>query len=259
MNSTPHFIDIQSKTNPRFLELKKLAQDNLASRKLGKVWVEGDHLCRAAITRGLQPQVMVVNELGLSQLSQLGLTPAPTTLVLADKLWQEISSLPSPANVAYLIDLPTGLVINPLAPTVVLDRLQDPGNVGSILRSASAFGFQQIISLKGSCALWSPKVLRASMGANFALTLIEGQSIEDVALLKLPLLATSSHEGEYVGKAPLPWPCAWIMGHEGQGVQIALEQMATQKLRINQPGGEESLNVAAAAAICLFASSLSSP
>jgi TrmH family RNA methyltransferase len=131
--------------------------------------------------------------------------------------------------------------------------------VGSILRSASAFGFQQIISLKGSCALWSPKVLRASMGANFALTLLEGKSIEDIALLKLPLLATSSHEGEYVGKAQLPWPCAWIMGHEGQGVQIALEQMATQKLRINQPGGEESLNVAAAAAICLFASSLSSP
>lgn len=75
-------------------------------------------------------------------------------------------------------------------------------------------------------------------------------------MLKVPLLATSSHEGSFVGKTHLPWPCAWVLGHEGQGVQAALEQMATQKLRINQPGGEESLNVAAAASICLFASSL---
>lgn len=256
MNASPTLIDIQSKTNPRFLELKKLAQDNIASRKLGKIWLEGDHLCRAAITRGLQPSTMVVNALGLSQLREFGLPTAPTTLLLADKLWQELSSLPSPASVAYLIDLPLNPEINPLAATVVLDRLQDPGNVGSILRSASAFGFQQIISIKGSCALWSPKVLRSSMGAHFALTLIEGKSVEDISMLKVPLLATSSHEGSFVGKTHLPWPCAWVLGHEGQGVQAALEQMATQKLRINQPGGEESLNVAAAASICLFASSL---
>lgn len=257
MNSIPSFLEIQSRSNPRFLELKKLAQDNVASRKLGKVWLEGDHLCRAAITRGLQPQVMVLNQLGLTQLNIFGLRPAPTTLILADNLWQEISSLPSPANVAYVIDMPNSKTIQASAPTVVLDRLQDPGNVGSILRSASAFGFQQIISLKGTCALWSPKVLRASMGAHFALTLIEGKAIEDVATLKIPLLATSSHAGEIVGKTSLPWPCAWVLGHEGQGVQADLEQMATQKLRIHQPGGEESLNVAAAAAICLFASSLS--
>ena len=72
--------------------------------------------------------------------------------------------------------------------------------------------------------------------------------------LQVPLLATSSHQGDYLHRAALPWPCAWVLGHEGQGVGAALSARATQFVRIVQPGGEESLNVAAAAAICLHAS-----
>ena len=72
--------------------------------------------------------------------------------------------------------------------------------------------------------------------------------------LGVPLLATSSHQGEFLHRAMLPWPCAWVFGHEGQGVGAALAQRAERLVRIVQPGGEESLNVAAAAAICLHAS-----
>jgi RNA methyltransferase, TrmH family len=72
--------------------------------------------------------------------------------------------------------------------------------------------------------------------------------------LRAPLLATSSHEGDLLHRATLPWPCAWVFGHEGQGVSATLMASASRKLRIVQPGGEESLNVAAAAAICLHAS-----
>ena len=100
----------------------------------------------------------------------------------------------------------------------------------------------------------SPKVLRAGMGAHFALNLIEGASIEHLEPLRVPLLATHVHEGDFLHRAKLPWPCAWIMGHEGQGVSAALEARAALRIRIAQPGGEESLNVAAAAAICLHAS-----
>lgn len=137
---------------------------------------------------------------------------------------------------------------------MVLDRLQDAGNVGSILRSAAAMGFAQVLAIKGTAALWSPKVLRAGMGAHFALHLVEGLAPEDLAGLGVPMLVTSSHRGDFLHQAALPWPCAWVLGHEGQGVGPVLESMASRSVRIVQPGGEESLNVAAAAAICLHAS-----
>jgi RNA methyltransferase, TrmH family len=130
--------------------------------------------------------------------------------------------------------------------------------VGSILRSASAFGFKQVLAIKGSAALWSPKVLRAGMGAHFGLHLVEGLSADDLNALDMPWVATSSHQGPFLhtllAEAKLPMPCAWLMGHEGQGVSAALAERATVHVRIAQPGGEESLNVASAAAICLHAS-----
>ncbi|RZL41146.1 MAG: RNA methyltransferase, partial [Variovorax sp.] len=86
------------------------------------------------------------------------------------------------------------------------------------------------------------------------LRLVEGLALEDLSALGVPLLATSSHGGDLLHRAALPWPCAWLMGHEGQGVSPALEARATHRIRIAQPGGEESLNVGAAAAICLHAS-----
>jgi len=165
-----------------------------------------------------------------------------------------ISGLESPAGVGFVWDLPKVTTLDAGQAAVVLDCLQDAGNVGSILRSAAAFGFGQVLALKGTAALWSSKVLRAGMGAHFALRLIEGLSVADLAALDVPLLVTSSHQGDLLHQAELPWPCAWVLGHEGQGVSAALEAIAAQSVRIAQPGGEESLNVAAAAAICLHAS-----
>ena len=165
-----------------------------------------------------------------------------------------LSGLESPAPMAFVLDLPPAAEVQPDAPSVVLDRLQDAGNVGAVLRSAAAFGFRQVLALKGTAALWSPKVLRAGMGAHFGLRLVEGLGVDDVAALAVPLLVTSSHQGDFLHQARLPWPCAWVLGHEGQGVDAQLAARATQQVRIAQPGGEESLNVAAAAAICLHAS-----
>jgi len=132
--------------------------------------------------------------------------------------------------------------------------VQDAGNVGSILRSAAAFGVAQVLALKGTAALWSPKVLRAGMGAHFGLRLVEGASREALDALGVPLLATSPQADEEIHRAPLAWPCAWLLGHEGQGVDPALARRCTRMLRIPQPGGQESLNVAAAAAVCLYES-----
>ncbi|MDV7402714.1 TrmH family RNA methyltransferase, partial [Arthrospira platensis SPKY1] len=106
--------------------------------------------------------------------------------------------------------------------------------------------------------LWSPKVVRAGMGAHFALHILEAVDEAALGALQVPLVATSSHQGDWVHQAKLPWPCAWVLGHEGQGVSAGLLSQAQLTVRIAQPGGEESLNVAAAAAICLHASAVSS-
>jgi len=247
-------IAIHSRDNAFVKDLRRLAQDTTAYRKQGRVWLEGDHLCRAALARGLRASVAVFSESFWSSARVEYVQDAIKTIVLADALFADISGLESPARMGFILDLPTPAALRADVATVVLDRVQDAGNVGSILRSASAFGFRQVVAIKGSAALWSPKVLRAGMGAHFALDLIEGVGLEDAQALQVPLVVTSSHAGDYLHRAALPWPCAWVMGHEGQGVSAALEERAALRIRIAQPGGEESLNVAAAAAICLHAS-----
>ena len=253
MTSAP-VTAIRSRDNPFVKDLRKLAQDSTAYRKQGCVWLEGDHLCRAALARGLRASVAVFSEsfwpLAQAEYAQ----EAIKIVVLADALFVDISGLESPARMGFIMDLPTPVAVLPNVATVVLDRVQDAGNVGSILRSASAFGFRQVIAIKGSAALWSPKVLRAGMGAHFALQLIEAAEHSALDALQVPMLVTSSHGGVFLHQAVLPWPCAWILGHEGQGVSAALEEKAAHRIRIAQPGGEESLNVGAAAAICLHTS-----
>lgn len=249
---------ITSRDNPLIKELRKLSQDSTAYRKQGRVWLEGDHLCRAALTRGLKPALAVFSEsfwpLAQAEYAQAAIK----TIVIADTLLPEISGLESPARMGFVVDLPAAGSLRPGAASVILDRVQDAGNVGSILRSAAAFGFVQVIALKGSAALWSPKVLRAGMGAHFALQLVEGVEPGALEALEVPIVVTSSHQGDFLHQQKLPMPCAWAMGHEGQGVSDDLMARAALKVRIDQPGGEESLNVAAAAAICLYASSVGS-
>jgi TrmH family RNA methyltransferase len=247
---------ITSRDNALLKELRKLSTDNTAYRKAGRFWIEGDHLCSAALQRGVKPAAMVVSESFWPLAPVEYAQAAIKTIVIPDVLFKELSGLESPAKVGFVLDLPGDIAIQSGVATVILDRVQDAGNVGSILRSAGAFGFRQVLALKGSAALWSPKVLRAGMGAHFGLTLIEGVELAALDALQVPLVVTSSHQGELIQNLRLPKPCAWAMGHEGQGVCQELMDRASHFARIGQPGGEESLNVAAAAAICLHASTL---
>lgn len=247
---------VTSRDNTLLKDLRRLSQDNTAYRKQGRVWLEGDHLCRAALARGQKPAVAVFCESFWPLAPAEWAQAAIKTIVIPDLLMAGISGLESPARMGFVLDLPAPATLAPGAASLILDRVQDAGNVGSMLRSAAAFGFSQVLALKGTAALWSPKVLRAGMGAHFALQLMEGLAPEDLDALTVPLLVTSSHHGEFLHQQALPMPCAWAMGHEGQGVSDALMGRAGLKVRIDQPGGEESLNVAAAAAICLYASSL---
>ncbi len=256
--SAPLAQHISSRDNAFLKDLRRLSQDSTAYRKQHRFWVEGEHLCQAALARGVAPVVAVFSESFWPQASLNWAQAAGKNVVLPDALFSGISALESPASMGFVFDLPVAGALRPDLASVILDRVQDAGNVGSILRSASAFGFRQIIALKGTAALWSPKVLRAGMGAHWGLQLLEGLVLADLAALTLPIVVTSSHRGSWLHQAlkegRLPMPCAWALGHEGQGVSAELEKLAGLHVRIAQPGGEESLNVAAAAAICLHAS-----
>ena len=246
---------IRSRDNPLLVQLRKLNADPAAYRKLGTLWVEGEHLCSAWLQRGGAVAQAVITDAAWEDPALRALAGhAASVAVVPPPLMAGISTLESSPPLAFCVPWNGPGELRPGAPSLVLDRLQDAGNVGNLLRSASAFGFTQVAALKGTVALWSPKVLRAGMGAHFALQLVEG--VEEAALqaLGVPLLAGSSHAAHAIHQVALPWPCAWIMGHEGQGVCAALMNRCAQVLRIPQPGGEESLNVAAAGAVCLYES-----
>ena len=248
-------VSVRSRDNPLLVRLRKLARDPAGYRKAGELWLEGEHLCDALRRRGARPQQAVLAESAWQQPALRALAQwAPRVVVLPDALFDGLSALPSPARLGFVLATPAAPAIDPGAASVVLDRVQDAGNVGSILRSAAAFGVGQVLALQGTAALWSPKVLRAGMGAHFGLRLIEGLGIADLAALRVPLLGTSLDSADLLPAAPLPQPAAWVLGHEGQGVSAELLARCARVLRIPQPGGEESLNVAAAAAVCLYES-----
>ena len=133
---------IQSRDNTFVKDLRRLAQDSSAYRKQGRVWLEGDHLCRAALARGLAPAVAVFSEsfwpLAPVQYAQAAIK----IIVLADALFADISGLESPSQMGYVMDLPATPALQPTMAAVVLDRVQGAGNVGSSLRSAAAFAGQ---------------------------------------------------------------------------------------------------------------------
>lgn len=244
---------ISSRDNPRLKQLRRQLRAPSAYREGGSVWLEGEHLLQACLARGgALRSVLVSTSAWLHEPLRALAQAAPEVLLLDDARFGELSALQPNVAIGALVDPPPAGELRGDVDTLVLDRLQDAGNVGSVLRSAAALGVQQVAALPGTAALWSPKVLRAGMGAHFALRLHEEVLPEAFGALRQPWVATDSRDGQPLHRCVLPQPCVWVLGHEGQGVAPALRARCALTVRIEQPGGEESLNVAAAAAICLY-------
>ena len=260
MSVQTQVLMIEARDNPLLVRLRKLARDPAAYRKQGELWLEGEHLCTALRERGLRPLQAIISADAWQRPSWHALAQwALRVAVVPSRLFKDFSALPSSGpsdgQLGFVMQLPEVAPITCDVNTLVLDRIQDAGNVGSILRTAAAFGVTQVLALKGTAALWSPKVLRAGMGAHFGLRLTEGLGLEELsasALSRLPWVGTALSAKLLLHQAVLPSPCAWIVGHEGQGVDATLLARCAQVVRIPQPGGEESLNEAAAAAVCLY-------
>ncbi len=246
---------IASADNPAFKALRRRSMAAGSSREPDVAWLEGIHLAEAFVASGGVPEQVVIGASACdrAEVGALLERMAVDAVVLDDALFDRVSLLvhgirlltiaPRPRPVK-----PTGLV----ATSVLLDRVQDPGNVGSILRSAAAAGICDVYLSSGCAAAWSPKVLRAAMGAHFVLRLFEDCDLVGERLSSaIPWVATSPHARRALYEADLTRPVAWVFGTEGQGLPAPLVDDAAA-VRIPQPGHGESLNVAAAAAVCFF-------
>lgn len=250
-------LRVLSRDNPRLRLCRRLAGDSTAYREEGVAWIEGDHLVQACAQSGRAMRLALLAESAFEARADLrawaGL--AAEVLVTPDALFAQVSGLPSPSGLGVLVEVAPHGEIDLDADTVLLDRVQDAGNVGSILRSACALGVPQVLALAGTAGLWSPKVMRSAMGAHFSLRLSEGLRIQDLPPRTAPWVATDPRADVALHQCRLPTPCVWVFGHEGQGLSQEILSRCEQRVRIEQPGGQESLNVAAAAAICLYEAS----
>jgi TrmH family RNA methyltransferase len=250
---------ISSRDNLLYKELKHLATSSQARRKAGRTLLDGVHLCEAYLQHVGLPSLCVASETAMAH-AEVAMIVArceaekTQCIVLPDALFNSLSQVEHGINLFFVIDTPQIEAPQVLTQSaVLLDNLQDPGNLGSILRSAAAAGIEQVFCSPGTAFSWSPKVLRAGMGAHFLLNIVENVDLANlIRTSKVPVLATSSHVQKRLYDIDLAQPVAWLFGHEGQGVAEDLLALATHQVTIPQLGAIESLNVAASAAICFF-------
>lgn len=250
---------ISSRENPLYKELKQLASSSQARRKAGRTVLDGVHLCDAYLQHAGAPLICVVSETAHENAEVASVllkcdAARVQCVVFPDALYAALSQVEHGIGLLFVIDTPHQNKAEMLHQSaVLLDNLQDPGNLGSILRSAAAAGIADVYCSAGTASPWSPKVLRAGMGAHFLLRIFEGVDlIELVADAQISVIATSSHADHRLYDLDLTGPVAWLFGHEGQGVSAELLAQATHQIAIPHLGAIESLNVAASAAICFF-------
>jgi TrmH family RNA methyltransferase len=247
-----------SRDNPLVKTLRRLAA---GGRRETSVLLDGVHLCQSWLALHGQPDRAIFDAARLSHpelypdLAALVRQVEPGRAVSLDAaLMKEFAAVESGQGVVFVVTSPTSeLPENIDENCVLLDRIQDPGNVGTLLRASAAAGVKRVLMAVGSAAAWSPKVLRSGQGAHFALHIHE--HIDPVALLarvRVPVVATALDGAIDLYKAELPARCMWVFGHEGQGVAQELLDRATLKVVITHEPAVESLNVAMAATLCLF-------
>ncbi|WP_180126443.1 MULTISPECIES: RNA methyltransferase [unclassified Acinetobacter] len=248
-------IYLESKDNPKIKHLRGLIEQNAYRKKQGQTVLEGTHLVLSWLDskRPIKSIFTTEQAINHADFDRIAEQYQGAVFILSESLYKDISTLGTSIACLAIVDLPSSSeALNYSEDTLILDNIQDPGNVGTLLRSAAAAGIEQVVCTKGSASLWSPRVLRAGMGAHFSLNTFENIALEDILTkFKIPVYATSSHQSENLYSKNLRKQCVWILGNEGQGVSEYALQHA-EAVAIPQPGGQESLNVAIAGSICFF-------
>jgi TrmH family RNA methyltransferase len=248
---------ISSPHNEEIKQLARLVQNSRERRKQGLMVLEGIHLAEACLATPQPPHRLYLNE-AASQHAEvqalLARLPASVTLImLPESIMAKVSALTTPPELLALCERPQPPLPAADAPRVVLEDIQDPGNLGTILRCAAASGVRDVLLSKGCVDVYSPKVLRAGMGAHFVLHIHEQVDLQ-AALADFTgrTLVTYLEGSCSLYSQDLTGPVALVFGNEGAGVSQDLLALADARVRIPMPGHAESLNVAMAATVCLF-------
>jgi TrmH family RNA methyltransferase len=249
---------LTSRDNPRVKRWAKLAQDARYRRAEKRALIEGPHLLAAALEHGCKLLSIFATEDGAASaeigalIRRSGLRP----VLLSKGLFRSVVDAETPAGVAAEIGIPEPQK-DATSRIVFLEGVQDPSNVGAIIRSAAAFSVERVVLDQGCADAWSPKALRAGMGGHFALEVHEAARLsEEIELFKGTLACAVPRGGVPLAQAPLNGSVGWVFGAEGRGLSEETLGRASVRVTIPMaPGGAESLNVAAAAAICLYETS----
>lgn len=248
---------ITSRDNPFYKSLHRLSSSARERRETGQTLLDGAHLLRAFLDAGGKPSHLLVNEPALQDgeiVALLKACPDVLQTQLDDALFAQLSELKTPNGLLALIDIPPAKVeVAHSQFALLLEDIQDPGNLGSILRSAAAAGCDAVFLSQGCADAWSPRVLRAGMGGHFVLSILESADLLKVAAqFSGKILAASLQAQESLYASNLRGKLAFAIGNEGAGLSPALQDAVQERFIIPMPGSVESLNAAAATAVCLF-------
>lgn len=250
---------ITSQQNPLFKELKQLAQSSSARRKSGKTILDGIHLAQMYLKSDTRPLLCAFTATAQTHEEAKEVIEAcwnngVECIELSEANYRVLSPVEHGVGLLFVIKTPQKAWNETLTTSALLiDGIQDPGNLGTILRTAVATGVDRIFCSPHTVAAWSPKVMRAGMGAHFSLNIYENIELERVIdTAKVSIVATSSHAAETLYEADLNRMVAWLVGNEGQGVAEPLMKKATLQVSIPQSMDIESLNVSVATAVCLY-------
>jgi len=255
-NSGMKLKSVVSRDNPRYKQLVKLASSAQARKREGLSLLDGVHLVAAYLRHVGVPDTLAVSQSGAAHPEIAAILQGfeGEVLQLPDNLFAAVSQVEHGVGIVAAAATPRpALPPRITGDCLLIEHLQDPGNLGSLLRSAAAAGVRQVLLSEQAVYAWSPKVLRAGQGAHFGLTIHEGVDLLQVLpRIEAPVLATSSHAQATIYDADLTAPVAWLFGNEGAGVSATMLQAARLRVSIPMVGATESLNVAAAGAICMF-------
>jgi RNA methyltransferase, TrmH family len=238
---------ITSHQNARVKELRAA----FASRaKEEKIAVEGDHLVTEALRSGITNALLFVRENYTNKI--------PTgidTLHLTQDVFDKAVATETPQGIALLFEPPTPAIQPGAALILIAAGLQDPGNLGTLIRSAEAFGATQFVTTAETVSPWNQKCIRASAGSVFRMPMLLGQTTQQIAALKIKIFAAVANGSAPFTSADLTQPCALLIGNEGAGLSAELLALASEKISIPMPGKIESLNAAIAGSLLLYEAS----
>lgn len=242
---------IISPDNPTFKSLKRLANSSRERRKQGKCLLEGWHLVESYKSRYGAPELVLLTERTAS-FNKSGLLDS-NTVSISERLFSELSQVATPTGVLAVISTPQPSNNTPGDFCLLLESIQDPGNLGTILRTAASVGCKQIYLSQDSVFAWSPKTLRAGQGAHFFLDIFE--DIDLASFVKSyhgRVLAAVATGGQSLFEVDLSGAVALLIGNEGAGLSKELLKIVRELITIPMPGTALSLNAAVAAALCLY-------